>query len=129
MPHGVTPPAQLFSVPTTVRPFGSAAVRSQAEPAAGPVSSNFVPSAVTRRLYGRRPWPTGRHCPVPSTRSSSTTDMPCAAIAVRSCSTVRLSRPVKPGNIRSSLVYSWLTTSSARLPRRSSGSTPTKSLL
>ncbi|MBB5111122.1 hypothetical protein FHU28_000961 [Micromonospora echinospora] len=127
VPHGVTPPAQLFNVPMTVRPFGSAAVRSQADPAAGPVSSNFVASAVTRRLYSRRPRRTGCHCPVFSTRSSSATDMPCAAIATRTCSTVSASWLVKPGNIRSSLVYSWFTTSSAR--RRSIGSTPTKSLL
>jgi hypothetical protein len=34
----------------TVRPAGSAAVRSSGEPAAGPSTVNFVSSAVMRRL-------------------------------------------------------------------------------
>ena len=50
VPHGVTPPAQLFWVPSTHRPVGSAAVLSSAEPAAGPVKANFVPDRVIRRL-------------------------------------------------------------------------------
>ncbi|BCJ48992.1 hypothetical protein Asp14428_04670 [Actinoplanes sp. NBRC 14428] len=129
MPHGVTPPEQLLSVPMAVVPFGSAAVRSQVEPAAGPVKANGVRRAVMRRLYGRRLPRTGRHWPVCPTRSSSTTDSPCAAIAVSICPTVIASSVVKPGNISSSLVYSWLTTSSARFPSRPSGRTPTKSLL
>jgi hypothetical protein len=108
VPHGVTPPAQLLSVPTTSRPAGSAAVRTNGDPATGPVNRKVVDSAVIRRLYRRPPWRTGVQLPVRPTRSSSTTDMPCAAIAVRSCSTVSLSRPGNAGNIRSSLVYSRL---------------------
>ncbi len=125
----MTPPAQLFSVPITVRPLGSAAVTRCADPAAGPVSSNFVSSAVIRRLYGSRAASAGRHCPVSPTRSISTTDRPWAAIATRICSTLNASIVVKPGNISSSLVYSWFTTSSALRPVRPIGSTPTKSLL
>ena len=42
------PLAQLFSVPSTVRPAGSAAVRISGWPAAGPPTANGV-SAVKRR--------------------------------------------------------------------------------
>jgi len=49
VPQGVNPPEQLFSVPVTVRPVGSAAVFNDALPAAGPVTANGV-SAVMRRL-------------------------------------------------------------------------------
>jgi hypothetical protein len=50
VPHGVTPPEQLLSVPMTVVPSGSAAVRNAAEPAAGPVSRNGDATMVNRRL-------------------------------------------------------------------------------
>jgi hypothetical protein len=53
VPHGVTPPAQLFSEPSTRRPVPSAEVRSSGSPAAGPVSSIAV-VAVVRRL--KREW-------------------------------------------------------------------------
>jgi len=49
VPHGVTPPAQLLSMPRTRRPVGSAAVFSRSLPAAGPDSRIGV-SAVMRRL-------------------------------------------------------------------------------
>ena len=49
VPQGVTPPAQLFSVPSTRVPAASALVRSQGCPAAGPRISIGV-SAVMRRF-------------------------------------------------------------------------------
>jgi hypothetical protein len=49
VPHGVVPPAQLSSMPSTVVPAGSADVRNEALPAAGPVSRHGV-VAVMRRL-------------------------------------------------------------------------------
>jgi len=59
VPQGVSPPAQLFSVPSTLVPVGSAAVVSSGDPAAGPVSLK-TDCAVRRRLY-RLPSFTGRH--------------------------------------------------------------------
>jgi hypothetical protein len=49
VPHGVIPPPQLLSVPSTVVPVGSAEVASSSLPAAGPVNSNAV-VAVMRRF-------------------------------------------------------------------------------
>jgi hypothetical protein len=49
VPHGVTPPAQLFCVPSTRLPVGSADVRRYVDPAAGPCTVNGVVS-VMRRL-------------------------------------------------------------------------------
>ena len=60
------------------------------------------------------------HAPSLPWRWIWSTDSPCEAIAIRLV--VALSY-APAGNISSSLVYSWLTTSSAE--RRSSGSTPT----
>ena len=54
VPQGVMPPEQLFSVPRTRSPDGSAFVRSARPPAAGPVSRNSD-VAVNRRL---RRWST-----------------------------------------------------------------------
>jgi hypothetical protein len=49
VPHGVTPPAQLFSVPRTCVPVGSAWVRMSGCPAAGPrIAIGVAP--VIRRL-------------------------------------------------------------------------------
>jgi hypothetical protein len=48
VPQGVLPEAQLFSVPSTRRPPGSAAVFISACPAAGPPMANGV-VAVMRR--------------------------------------------------------------------------------
>jgi hypothetical protein len=39
VPHGVVPPEQLPSVPSTVRPVGSATVVRSDDPAAAPVTS------------------------------------------------------------------------------------------
>ena len=49
VPHGVTPPAQLLSIPLTRRPLGSSLVCSSGSPAAGPVRRMGV-VAVMRRL-------------------------------------------------------------------------------
>ena len=49
VPQGVTPPAQLFSIPLTRRPVGSSLVLSRSSPAAGPVRRIGV-VAVMRRL-------------------------------------------------------------------------------
>ena len=87
VPHGVVPPAQLLSVPSTVRPAGSAFVRTSAEPAAGPVSRNGV-IAVIRRFWRASRGGTRVHRPDVLLRRSSTTDMPWAAIVTRICSGV-----------------------------------------
>ncbi|CPU67759.1 Uncharacterised protein [Mycobacteroides abscessus] len=50
MPHGVVPPAQLLSVPSTRVPDGSATVLTRSDPATGPVRRNSVVRC-TRRLY------------------------------------------------------------------------------
>jgi hypothetical protein len=112
----------LFSVPRTVRPRGSAVVRSSGWPAAGPVRRIRV-RAVIRRLNRRRP--DSRQAPDLPTRSISTTDMPWAIIAIRRCAGVVSAGDVTPGNISCSSVYSWLTTSSARSPLPGSGMTVT----
>ena len=52
VPHGVSPPAQLPNVPSARTPSGSACVRSNAAPRAGPPISIGV-SAVMRRLKAR----------------------------------------------------------------------------
>jgi hypothetical protein len=122
VPHGVIPPAQLFSVPRTRRPSGSALVRAYSEPATGPVSS-IVVIAVIRRL--RLPFPTGSQLPESSSRRISTTEMPWAIIAMRFCSAVvGASSSATPENMSCSSVYSWFTTSSARWPPRPTGSSP-----
>ena len=82
--HGVTPPAQLLSVPSTVRPSGSALVRTRASPAAGPVRVIGV-VAVIRRLAAPI---TGVSRPDAGSRSTVTTDMPWAAMPMATCSGV-----------------------------------------
>jgi hypothetical protein len=83
VPHGVTPPAQLLRVPSTVRPTGSAVVRSRRSPAAGPSSRKGV-EAVIRRFRSALRTGTAVHRPVPDDRRrSSTTDMPWLAISIR----------------------------------------------
>src|SRR3712207_9312253 len=52
VPQGVMPPAQLLSVPRTVRPSGSALVRRYSEPAAGPVTRKGVEAGI--RALGPR---------------------------------------------------------------------------
>jgi hypothetical protein len=84
VPHGVTPPEQLFCVPRTVRPDGSADVLRNFEPAAGPRTSKIV-SSVIRRPY--RLGTTSRPPRIGSRRVSST-DRPCAAQAIFTCSSV-----------------------------------------
>nr|BFF25954.1 hypothetical protein GCM10025732_39190 [Glycomyces mayteni] len=85
VPHGVVPPAQLFSVPSAVAPSASAVVLSRSEPAAGPEITNGV-SAVMRRLS---PSPTtGVRAPVRRSSSTVTTDRPCAARPMRIWSSV-----------------------------------------
>jgi hypothetical protein len=49
VPQGVTPPAQLLTMPRTLRPVGSAEVAMRGWPAAGPVIAIGV-SPVTRRV-------------------------------------------------------------------------------
>ena len=109
VPHGVVPPAQLLSVPRTVVPVGSSTVFSRSEPAAGPVKVNGV-SIVMRRFRGApttysQGWPFFE-------RVSSTTPMPCAAIAMR----LRSAASSSGGNMIDSLVYSKFATSTPRLP-------------
>ncbi len=102
------PLAQLFSVPSTVRPSGSAAVRISGWPAAGPPIANGV-DAVNRRAYrlGR----TGSQRPSPR-RATSTTDTPCAACALRTFAAFQVFSP--SGCSRPSSTYSWFITSSPR---------------
>jgi hypothetical protein len=112
VPHGVDPPAQLFSVPSTVVPVGSAKVRTYSEPAAGPESRMGVVAVIRRFRLRRSAW---RHRPERPTRCSSSTEMPRAAMAICFCaSVVGAASDATPGNISCSSVYSWLTTSSAR---------------
>ena len=112
------PAAQLFSVPSTVRPAGSAAVRISAWPAAGPPTANGV-LAVKRRA-----WRDGRTSCQPvslpwSTRAISITETPCAACALRTFSADQSASP--PGCSRPSSVYSWFITSR---PRRLAAALP-----
>ncbi len=53
VPHGVVPPEQLFMVPSTRRPVGSAAVLSRSEPAAGPSIRKGVVSVIRRFFLPR----------------------------------------------------------------------------
>ena len=105
VPHGVCPPAQLFSVPSTRVPVGSAVVRVRG-PTAGPRSSNGV-VAVMRRLYEPM---TGSRPPSPGRLASSTTVRPWAAHAISTCSRVGFAESY-PRNMVGSVVYSWLTVS------------------
>ena len=82
------PLAQLFSVPSTRRPPGSAAVRSSAWPAAGPRTSIGV-FAVTRRAHGLGRTSSQR----PFFCSTSTTETPCAACALRTFAAVQVFMP------------------------------------
>ncbi len=75
VPQGVTPPAQLLSMPVTRVPVGSSLVFIRSAPAAGPrISIGVV--AVTRRLY--RESRTTSHSPA-SVRRISTIDRPWAS--------------------------------------------------
>ena len=80
VPQGVLPPAQLFSVPNTFRPVGSAEVLSKSCPAAGPEKTMGVLTEM-RRAYLLSP--TTFH-PAPS-RAISTTEPPIAAISISDC--------------------------------------------
>src|SRR6476620_5274154 len=106
VPHGVTPPEQLFSVPSTFVPVGSADVFRKSLPAAGPVTTNSV-VAVMRRLYGPK---SGVSVPEADSPFTCTTDSPWAASAVWNCSGDGFSASY-PLNMNGSVVYSWLTTS------------------
>ncbi len=124
VPQGVRPPEQLLNVPRTLVPVGSAEVLRKSEPAAGPVSTNSV-VPVMRRLY--RPI-CGVNRPDPFSPLTSTTDSPCAARPIATCSAVGFSAsyPVKRNG---SVVYSWLTTRRWSVLDPSIGSRPAKSLL
>ncbi len=112
MPHGVVPPAQLLSVPSTTVPVGSSWVRSRGEPAAGPLKVIGV-LTVIRRFSGAPT--TYCHGSRLRPRASSTTDMPCAAMPMRRCS-ASCSGLVAGGNMTSSFVYSWFVTSTPLRP-------------
>ena len=117
VPHGVRPPAQLLSMPKTLAPLGSAAVRNLSCPAAGPEMRISV-SPVMRRTYLELA--TTAH--LPAVLRTSSTEPPCAIISTSAISFVILEKGVvlprrascrpRPGNISSSLVYSWFTQSS-----------------
>ena len=113
VPQGVTPPAQLLTIPRTRRRRIARGTFRRSCPAAGPVMSIAV-SAVMRRVYllsfttcqGPFGW-----------RRTSTTEPPCAAISMSTSSLVILAKSASlasctptPGNISSSLVYSWFAT-------------------
>ncbi|CAM5513933.1 hypothetical protein SGRI78S_05155 [Streptomyces griseus subsp. griseus] len=83
----VVPPAQLLRVPSTLRPERSAEVRSRVLPAAGPVMRNSL-VAVRRRFSGCRL--TGPSLPVRFSSWTTTTESPCAAQAISTCSRVGL---------------------------------------
>jgi hypothetical protein len=111
-------------------PDGSALVRIIEWPAAGPVICIGV-SAVMRRA--KRELATTPH--LPFSRLTSMTEPPCAIISMAISSGVmpanfawRSWRP-RPGNISSSLVYSWFTTSSPCEALSLIGAKPRKSLL
>src|SRR5687767_2462531 len=110
VPHGVRPPEQLFMVPKTLRPLGSAGVLRYFEPAAGPRTSNSV-VMVIRRLYFGSSLTSSRL--VRRLRSTTTTECPCASQAVLVCSSVGLFGS-QPRNMYCSLVYSWLLTMNQR---------------
>jgi hypothetical protein len=99
------PLAQLFSVPSTVRPSGSASVFISTCPAAGPLTAIGV-LAVYRRAYFDGRTISQR----PSFRATSITATPWAACALRTFSAVQLFLP--SGNSSPSSVYSWFITSS-----------------
>ena len=84
VPQGVTPPEQLFCVPRTFRPDGSADVFRYFDPAAGPRTSNTV-SSVMRRFSGLG---VVRSAPPIGSRWVCTTESPCAAQAIFTCSSV-----------------------------------------
>ena len=121
------PPAQLLMVPSTLVPVASAEVFRRASPAAGPVSVIGV-FAVIRRFS----LPAGSTAHLPSRLTISTIVPPWAAISTATSSGVMSAksflscRPI-PGNINYSLVYSWLTQSTARSDARRRK--PMKSLL
>jgi len=103
--HGVLPPAQLLTVPSTLRPAGSADVLSSSWPAAGPEISIAVLALMRRANLLPS---TAFHAP--SWRTISITAPPTAAISTPTCSfdVLRLaSRPApRPANIRLELMYS-----------------------
>ncbi len=81
-------------------------------PAAGPVISISV-SAVMRRAY----FESGTTCHLPFTLRTSMTEPPCAIISMSTSAFVMSLKRTSlvcwggmPGNISSSLVYSWFTT-------------------
>src|SRR5699024_7658117 len=59
VPHGVSPPAQLPRVPSTVVPEGSSTVLSRSPPAAGPVSANSSRSRMRRLSAASLPFEQG----------------------------------------------------------------------
>ncbi len=108
VPHGVSPPAQLLRVPSTRVPVESAVVRSASCPAAGPSRTSSVWVCTRRLCTPSRRYSHGLPNPA---RWISTTVIPCAAMMMRSCSSIRSSAEEMSGNISSSLVYSLLNTS------------------
>ena len=98
------PLAQLFSVPSGRRPVASAAVRSRAWPAAGPLNSMGVRD-VMRRAQGEGR--TTSHLPPLS--ATSMTETPWAAWALRTFSALQVLRPSRCS--KPSSTYSWFITS------------------
>ena len=108
------PLAQLFKVPSTRVPVGSAAVRIMGWPAAGPPTAKGV-SIVTRRA-----WREGRTMDqTPRFISTSITDSPCAIWLLRTFSAVQGVMP--PTCSSPSSVYSWFMASRPRVELLSSG--------
>ena len=112
VPHGVTPPEQLFWVPSTRLPVGSSCVLSRSEPAAGPSTTNGVVRVMRRLRAPPRTYVQGSPTLV---RVISTTAMPWAWMAVLTM-LVRLVFSYPVGNMVFSLVYSWLFTNTPVRP-------------
>jgi hypothetical protein len=107
VPHGVAPFAQLFTVPSTATPCGSADVCSSGCPAAGPVISIGVFTVIRRALRLR----TTDHWPCRSSISHTAT--PWAF-----CDRSTVSAAAQSGSASNMIVLStasWFTTSKPRL--------------
>ena len=127
VPHGVTPPAQLFRVPRIRVPPGSALVRMSACPAAGPRTVIGVMPVIRRFSAESR---TTLHSPW-GPRAISTTVKPCAATSTSHISRVRSALPSQAAHISSGRAFSWFTPRSPRVapsPPAGSGTKPMKSL-
>jgi hypothetical protein len=113
VPHGVVPPAQLFSIPRTRVPVGSSNVLRRSAPAAGPVSSIGVSPVILR--FRACPGTIRGDLPPPDGSSTATSEPPWAASSVSTWFSVGASG-FQSGNMISEFVYSWFDHNSVTSP-------------